>query len=95
MVPIGSLWMPILVSAVAVFVASSIVHMVLHPPGYRLDVEIPRINGVVAVAIITGFLQDILHIPGNSEVRSHLIPGKGGGNVLGRPDKLDDDQYGD
>jgi hypothetical protein len=73
----------------------SIVHMVLHPPGYRLDVEIPRINGVVAVAIITGFLQDILHIPGNSEVRSHLIPGKGGGNVLGRPDKLDDDQYGD
>jgi hypothetical protein len=35
MVPIGSLWMPILLSAVAVFVASSIVHMVL--PYHRSD----------------------------------------------------------
>jgi hypothetical protein len=35
MVPLASLWLPILVSAVIVFVASSILHMVL--PIYRSD----------------------------------------------------------
>lgn len=38
MVPLGHLWLPIIVSAVGVFVASSFVHMVLkfwHTPDYR------------------------------------------------------------
>ena len=41
MVPVTSLWLPILVSAVIVFVASSIVHMAL--PFHRNDLKkLPR-----------------------------------------------------
>lgn len=37
MVPLGSLWLPILVSAVIVFVASSVIHMVL--PYHKRDMK--------------------------------------------------------
>jgi len=47
MVPVTSLWLPILVSAVIVFVASSIVHMVL--PFHRSDLKkLPREDDVMA-----------------------------------------------
>jgi hypothetical protein len=47
MVPVTSLWVPILVSAVIVFVASSIVHMVL--PFHRSDLKkLPREDDVMA-----------------------------------------------
>ena len=36
MVPPDVLWLPILLSAVAVFIASSIIHMVLRVPPQRL-----------------------------------------------------------
>jgi len=46
MVPVTSLWLPILVSAVIVFVASSIVHMVL--PFHRGDLKtVPREDEVM------------------------------------------------
>ena len=47
MVPLAALWLPILVSAVIVFVASSIVHMVLpiHRSDYR---RLPREDEVMA-----------------------------------------------
>ena len=35
MVPLSSLWLPILVSAVLVFLASSVIHMVLAYPQER------------------------------------------------------------
>ena len=46
MVPVMSLWLPILLSAVIVFVASSIIHMVLgyHKNDYR---KLPDENGVM------------------------------------------------
>ena len=46
MVPVMSLWVPILLSAVIVFVASSIIHMVLpiHKKDYR---KLPDENGVM------------------------------------------------
>lgn len=47
MVPLASLWLPILVSAVVVFVASSIIHMVL--PYHRSDYkQIPNDENVLA-----------------------------------------------
>lgn len=47
MVPVTSLWLPILVSAVIVFVASSIVHMAL--PFHRNDLKkLPREDDVMA-----------------------------------------------
>ena len=46
MVPVTSLWLPILVSAVIVFVASSIIHMVL--PFHRKDYKpVPSEDGVM------------------------------------------------
>jgi hypothetical protein len=48
MVPVMSLWLPILLSAVVVFVASSIIHMVL--PYHRSDFKkLPDEDGVLAV----------------------------------------------
>lgn len=47
MVPVTSLWLPILVSAVIVFIASSIIHMVL--PFHRSDLKkLPREDDVMA-----------------------------------------------
>lgn len=47
MVPVTSLWLPIVLSAVIVFVVSSIVHMVL--PYHRSDVEpVPQEDAVMA-----------------------------------------------
>jgi Flp pilus assembly protein TadB len=47
MVPVMSLWLPILVSSVIVFVASSIIHMVL--PYHRSDMrQVPKEDDVLA-----------------------------------------------
>lgn len=47
--PIGSLWLPVLVSAVAVFVASSIIHMVIKY--HRADYKRLPDEGAVAAAL--------------------------------------------
>jgi len=53
MVSLASLWLPILLSAVIVFVASSIVHMVL--PWHRKDVmKLPHEEEVVAALLKAG-----------------------------------------
>src|ERR1700692_1377564 len=55
MVPISSLWMPILLSAVIVFVASSILHMVLpyHKSDYRQLPEEDRVVDALRAAGVT------------------------------------------
>jgi hypothetical protein len=55
MVPISALWMPILVSAVIVFVASSILHMVLpyHKSDYRKLPEEDRVVDALRAAGVT------------------------------------------
>jgi hypothetical protein len=55
MVPISALWMPILLSAVIVFVASSILHMVLpyHKSDYRKLPEEDRVVDALRAAGVT------------------------------------------
>jgi hypothetical protein len=55
MVPISALWMPILLSAVIVFVASSILHMVLpyHKSDYRKLPEEDRVVDTLRAAGVT------------------------------------------
>src|ERR1700731_1947260 len=55
MVPISALWMPILLSAVIVFVASSILHMVLpyHKSDYRKLPEEDRVVDALRTAGVT------------------------------------------
>jgi hypothetical protein len=63
MVPISALWMPILVSAVIVFVASSILHMVLpyHKSDYRKLPEEDRVvDALRAVGVTPG---PVYHFP--------------------------------
>ena len=52
MVPITALWLPILLSAVIVFVASSIIHMLLpiHKSDYRQLPEEDRVLGTLRAA---------------------------------------------
>ena len=55
MVPITALWLPILLSAVIVFVASSIIHMVLpiHKSDYRKLPEEDRVLDAIRAAGVT------------------------------------------
>src|SRR6202790_133491 len=55
MVPISALWIPILLSAVIVFVASSVLHMVLpyHKSDYRKLPEEDRVVDVLRAAGVT------------------------------------------
>jgi hypothetical protein len=55
MVPITALWLPILLSAVIVFVASSIIHMVLpiHKSDYRKLPEEDRVLDALRAAGVT------------------------------------------
>jgi hypothetical protein len=62
MVSLGALWMPILLAAVIVFVASSIMHMVLpyHRSDYRKLPEEEKILGVLRAA---GLTRGLYHFP--------------------------------
>jgi len=73
MVSIGSLWLPILVSAVLVFVASSLIHMVLtyHRADYR---KLPSEDGVM----------DALR-PFNIPPGDYLVPCPSGANAMRDP----------
>jgi len=55
MVPLTALWLPILLSAVIVFVASSIIHMVLpiHKSDYRKLPEEDRVLETLRAAGVT------------------------------------------
>ena len=67
MVPVTSLWLPVLVSAVIVFVASSILHMVL--PFHRKDYRaVPSEDGEAVQIFVHGRPQ-----------RSPAVLGKGRG----------------
>jgi len=62
MVSLGALWMPILVAAVIVFVASSIMHMALkyHQGDYR---KLPDEDKVVGVLREAGLTRGLYHFP--------------------------------
>jgi hypothetical protein len=62
MVPISSLWLPILASAVLVFVASSILHMVLkyHQSDYR---QLPKEAETLAALRGAGLTPGLYHFP--------------------------------
>ncbi len=72
MVSIGALWLPILVSAVVVFVASSIIHMALtyHRSDYRKLPEEDRIRGVLREAGLTPGVYTLPHCASNKEMSS-------------------------
>jgi hypothetical protein len=77
MVPVGSLWMPILLSAVIVFVASSIIHMVL--PFHRGDLRKVRKEDEV-MAALRGF---------NIEPGDYAIPNAGSMAGMKAPEFID------
>src|ERR1041385_4332998 len=62
MVTLAALWLPILLSAVIVFIASSILHMVLpyHQSDYR---KLPDEEKVVAVLRGAGLTRGLYHFP--------------------------------
>jgi hypothetical protein len=62
MVPLTALWLPILLSAVIVFVASSIMHMVL--PYHRSDYKpLPDEDRVLAALRAAGLQRGLYHFP--------------------------------
>jgi hypothetical protein len=62
MVPLTALWLPILLSAVIVFVASSIMHMVL--PYHRSDYQpLPDEDKLLAALRAAGLKQGLYHFP--------------------------------
>jgi len=62
MVPLAELWLPILLSAVIVFVASSILHMVL--PYHRSDYHpLPDEDNVLAALRAAGLKQGLYNFP--------------------------------
>jgi hypothetical protein len=77
MVPLMSLWLPILVAAILVFVASSIIHMVLpyHRSDYR---KVPREDDVMAALRPFGIP------PGD-----YLIPRAGSAKDMRSPEFMD------
>jgi hypothetical protein len=62
MVPLSALWLPILLSAVIIFVASSIVHMLLpyHRSDYR---QLPEEDKLLAALRAVGLKQGLYHFP--------------------------------
>jgi hypothetical protein len=62
MTPVLSLWLPIVVAAVAVFLTSSIVHMVLtyHRSDYR---QLPREDDTMAALRLAGLTPGLYHFP--------------------------------
>jgi len=62
MVPLTALWLPILLSAVIVFIASSIMHMLLpyHRGDYR---QLPEEDNVLAALRAGGLKQGLYHFP--------------------------------
>jgi len=76
MVPIASLWLPILLSAVLVFVASSIIHMVL--PYHRSDFKkVPAEDDVMEA------LRKVNIVPGD-----YVVPSPGGPGGMRSPEFL-------
>ena len=62
MVPLAALWLPILLSAVIVFIASSIMHMVL--PYHRSDYRpLPDEDKVLAALRAAGLQRGLYHFP--------------------------------
>jgi hypothetical protein len=62
MVPLAALWLPILLSAVIVFVASSIMHMVL--PYHRSDYHpLPDEDNVLAALRGVGLSRGLYNFP--------------------------------
>ena len=72
-VPVASLWLPILLSAVAVFVVSSIVHMVLplHRKDYR---QLPNENEVMATLRRAGVTPGLYHMPWGRDPKEMSSP---------------------
>src|ERR1700740_2851670 len=62
MVPLATLWLPILLSAIIVFVASSIIHMVLkyHQSDYR---QLPDEEKILAALRPAGLKPGLYHFP--------------------------------
>jgi len=62
MVALGALWLPILLSAVIVFIASSIIHMVLpyHKSNYR---KLPDEDKILAALRPAGLTPGLYHFP--------------------------------
>lgn len=62
MTPVLSLWLPIVLAAVAVFVVSAIVHMVLtyHRSDYR---QLPKEDDTVAALRLAGLTPGLYHFP--------------------------------
>jgi hypothetical protein len=70
MVPLGALWLPILLSAVAVFVWSSVVHMVLgyHRSDYRKLPDEDAIGAALRGASVGPGTYHLPHFPGMAEM---------------------------
>jgi hypothetical protein len=72
-VPVVSLWLPILVSAVIVFVASSIIHMVL--PYHRGDLrQLPQEDQVMAALRPFGLTPGDYAVPGAASMADMSTP---------------------
>ena len=69
--PFGSLWLPVLVSAVAVFIASSIVHMVLryHRADYRQIPDEESVAGAVRKAALGPGLYVMPYCPDMAQMK--------------------------
>jgi hypothetical protein len=74
MVPLSELWLPIVLSAVIVFVASSIMHMLLpyHKSDYR---QLPDEDKLLATLRSAGLTRGLYHFPfcKHSEMKSPAI----------------------
>ncbi|HEV2200787.1 MAG TPA: hypothetical protein VGR73_13280 [Bryobacteraceae bacterium] len=77
MVPLTALWLPIVLSAVIVFVASSIMHMLLpyHKSDYR---QLPDEDKLLATLRAAGLTRGLYHFPfcQHSEMKSPAIQEK-------------------